>query len=64
MLHHSKRRGAGVRRKDSSFSEEKEAERLHSFAVGTPVPARRKRIKVFWFFFTKKNALPCLPIPA
>jgi hypothetical protein len=64
MLHHSKARGAGVRRKDSSFCEQKEAKKLYPLA---PAPANRhgrKVGKVFWFFFSKKNALPFFPTPA
>jgi hypothetical protein len=41
----------------TSFSEEKEAKRLlllGAFACQRPRP---KRIKVFWFFFSKKNRL-------
>jgi hypothetical protein len=36
-------------KEESSFSEEKEAKRLF------PVCAAQKGIKVFWFFFSKKN---------
>jgi hypothetical protein len=41
-----------VPKQDSSFSEEKEAKRL--FLIGADGP-RSKGIKVFWFFFSKKN---------
>jgi hypothetical protein len=44
-----------VPQKDSSFSEEKEAKRLHLFVQGYIGPVRIKRTKVFWFFFSKKN---------
>jgi Flp pilus assembly protein TadD len=37
--------------KDSSFSEEKEAKRLYPFGLGA------KRIKVLWFFLSRKNIL-------
>jgi hypothetical protein len=43
-----------VRRKDSSFSEEKEAKRL--FRPGARA-GTSKVGKVFWFFFSKKNVL-------
>jgi hypothetical protein len=45
---------AGIRRKDSSFCEQKEAKKLYPFAETS------KRTKVFWFFFSKKNALAFL----
>jgi hypothetical protein len=49
---------AGTFRKvESSFSEEKEAKRLYEFAPRPSVDARCKVIKVFWFFFSKKNRL-------
>jgi hypothetical protein len=41
-----------VPKKDSSFSEEKEAKRLFPYGAERP---RAKRGKVFWFFFSKKN---------
>jgi hypothetical protein len=42
----------------SSFSEEKEAKRLSFVFVGfIRRDTRRKWIKVFWFFFSKKNVL-------
>jgi hypothetical protein len=41
-----------VQKQDSSFSEEKEAKRLFAFGAERP---RAKRMKVFWFFFSKKN---------
>jgi hypothetical protein len=44
-----------VPQQEPSFSEEKEAKRLHSFAKGNTGPIRIKRIEVFWFFFSKKN---------
>jgi hypothetical protein len=52
-----------ARKQASSFSEEKEAKRL-SF-ICNPAGAQKipsKMIKVFWFFFSKKNPfLPTLP---
>jgi hypothetical protein len=42
-------------KQDSSFSEEKEAKRLFSIGARLPGRARRKGMKVFWFFFSKKN---------
>jgi hypothetical protein len=42
-------------RKDSSFSEEKEAKRLHPLARVLDARHACQRIKVFWFFFPKKN---------
>jgi hypothetical protein len=47
----------GLLRKDSSFSEEKEAKRLYPLARAPVAPHARKRTKVFWFFFSKKNML-------
>jgi hypothetical protein len=42
--------------KKTSFSEEKEAKRLLSCFHGAAVPqALPQRVKVFWFFFSKKN---------
>jgi hypothetical protein len=39
----------------TSFSVEKEAKRLSTvYSVGTTAA---KRMKVFWFFFSKKNTL-------
>jgi hypothetical protein len=38
----------------SSFSVEKEAKRLSSVCGGATQP-RAKGLKVFWFFFSKKN---------
>jgi hypothetical protein len=38
-----------------SFSEEKEAKRLLSIGPERVALAVRQRIKVFWFFFPKKN---------
>jgi hypothetical protein len=47
-------------RKDSSFSEEKEEKRLSITAPRIVVEASAQVGKVFWFFFSKKNVLPCL----
>jgi hypothetical protein len=47
---------SGEAQEDSSFSEEKEAKRLLS--VGQCLrhcPRRGNGMKVFWFFFSKKN---------
>jgi hypothetical protein len=44
-------KGRKAIKEESSFSEEKEAKRLLPFWPG------RKRGKVFWFFFSKKNYL-------
>jgi hypothetical protein len=44
------------RKKETSFSEEKEAKRLLSVCASPVRQAKRKRIKVFWFFFTKKQS--------
>jgi hypothetical protein len=49
-------RGA-IRKKESSFSEEKEAKILLSICAVIPDLAWCKRMKVFWFFFSKKNML-------
>jgi hypothetical protein len=46
-------RAAG--KQDSSFSVEKEAKRL-SITHAERRQAPRKGMKVFWFFFSKKNA--------
>jgi hypothetical protein len=45
-------------KEESSFSEEKEAKRLLSDGAAF---SRAERIKVFWFFFSKKNMLTYLP---
>jgi hypothetical protein len=48
-------------RKDSSFCEQKEAKKLHPLAPASLVGVSCQRIKVFWFFFSKKNCfLACL----
>ncbi len=61
MLHHSKGRGAGVRRKDSSFCEQKEAKKPYPFAC---VPVARHACqweKFFGSFFQKRTCfLTCL----
>jgi hypothetical protein len=41
-------------KEESSFSEEKEAKRL-SFICAGGCFERAQRMKVFWFFFSKKN---------
>jgi hypothetical protein len=46
-------------KQESSFSEEKEAKRLLSAYDALAGCALRKWMKVFWFFFSKKNILPC-----
>jgi hypothetical protein len=46
-------RGGG--KEGSSFCEQKEAKKLHPFAPGVVCWAWRKWIRVFWFFFSKKN---------
>jgi hypothetical protein len=54
-----------TRKKDSSFSEEKEAKRL-LFRRQRQVSGRGLdlgsggEVKVFWFFSSEKNSLPCL----
>ncbi len=42
------------------FFLKKEAKTFYPFASRTPGMARSNRTKVFWFFFSKKNRLPCL----
>jgi hypothetical protein len=39
------------------FLKKKEAKKTLSVRTRPPVQAQRKRGKVFWFFFSKKNAL-------
>jgi hypothetical protein len=46
-----------VKKEASSFSEEKEAKRLFPFVPRFPGRRGAKRMKVFWFFFSKKNIL-------
>jgi len=41
--------------KESSFSGEKEAKRLYPLAPRLIIKTGPNRIKVFWFFFSKKN---------
>jgi hypothetical protein len=48
------------REQESSFSEEKEAKRLFTLCARCPFWHACKVGKVFWFFFSKKNALSCL----
>jgi hypothetical protein len=42
------------------FSEEKRSKK--DFIRSHPGGHARKQTKVFWFFFSKKNILPCLPL--
>jgi len=42
-------------KKESSFSEEKEAKKLLSIGTSPPGATKRKRIKVFGSFFKKNN---------
>jgi hypothetical protein len=42
-------------KQESSFSEEKEAKRLSFLCAVPDRSGGRKRKKVFWFFFSKKN---------
>jgi hypothetical protein len=41
----------------TSFPEEKEAKRLSIVVPSLSGKAGHRRIKVFWFFFSKKNRL-------
>jgi hypothetical protein len=51
-----------VRRKeDSSFCEQKEAKKLFIHESRRCGATETKRMKVFWFFFSKKNTLPAVP---
>jgi hypothetical protein len=47
-------------RKDSSFCEQKEAKKLHPLMASLLGQRGCKRMKVFWFFFSKKNTLAYL----
>jgi hypothetical protein len=48
---------APLPKKASSFCEQKEAKKLHPLAPVSPGTGGCKRMKVFWFFFSKKNVL-------
>jgi hypothetical protein len=48
----ARRNKARIGKEESSICEQKEAKKLYPFA------SMDKRIKVFWFFFSKQNILP------
>jgi hypothetical protein len=50
------------RKEESSFSVEKEAKRLSSICAVFWCSGGRKRMKVFWFFFSKKNRFLTCPL--
>jgi hypothetical protein len=55
--------GARKGKKESSFSEEKEAKRLFIHCAEADMLAGCEVMKVFWFFFSKKNRFLACPSP-
>jgi hypothetical protein len=54
--------GAGRRKASTSFLKKRSKKLLN--AVASLLGSARQRTKVFWFFFSKKNILPALALPA
>jgi hypothetical protein len=49
-------------RKEGLLFRKKEAKNFYSPAMASHYPGHGWRVKVFWFFFSKKNILTCLTL--